>query len=277
MAILKSLYRQSRARWDRTTATQAIATARRHIAGTLAEYESKLAAWKAAPDKRRYAAGGSANRPAFPSLYTRCAHDDAVPDGYQLFAFMGDRGRVSDSPDYGYYSDTWQDATFYPCVLVRRTAKKHVWACVPAYFDSMAEEYIFTDRNPRETATSAELFENDGCKITDADSVDTAMTTAKRLAERSAERARADDEKWQAASAENDKRDEARDELQAARLDASQTIAALREQRALGVAPMVCQMLQARVTQARDDMHDAIKAIEAATDAIADLDMQGAF
>ena len=67
----------------------------------------------------------------------------------------------------------------------------------------------------------------------------------------------------------------ARAELKAARDDAAQVIAALRE--AGSVTPEVCAILRRNLESARHDMRDAIGRIEAATARIADLDMTGEF
>lgn len=292
METVKSIYRQLRARSRHYTASDAIAAARRHIAGPLAAYDAAKKAWEAEPDKRRYAAGGSANRPKYPMLYSRCAHDDAVPDGYQVFGFLKDdsaRSGLTDAPDYGYYADSWQDATYYPCVLIRRTAERHVWACIPAYFDSMAEEYIFTDRNPRDLARSDELFRTDnygsGCKETDgyslARDVKDAARAALRRAENDAETAREHDEKWQAANLASEERDEARDELKMARLSAKSAIRACRELRAAGVDCDAIESAQVIILcqyrKARAIMREALETIAEKTGEIADLDMSGEF
>lgn len=275
---VSSLYKQARARGN--NASTAIGIARRHIAGPLAAYDAAKKAWEAAPDKRRYAAGGSDKRPVFPMLYSRCAHDDAVPDGYMLFGFLKSdsyRDGLSDSPDYGYYADSWQDATYYPCVLIRRTSDRHVWACIPAYFDGMAEEYIFTDRNPRDLANSSELFDMDGNKETDgyslARDVKDAARTALSCAENAAETAREYDEKWQAASTANDDRDTAREELKQARAEAVKVITASRA----CFDGAILAILRDKVRECRDDMRRAIETIAEKTDEIADLDMQGEF
>lgn len=285
---LKKYYRQIRARWHGNTASSAIASARRHIAGPLAEFRAKLAAWEAEPDKRRYAPGGYANRPKYPELYRRKDAADMVPDGYQLFGFLCDdspsRG-MSDSPDYGYYADTYQDATYYPCVLVRRTSEPHTWACVPAYYDAQAECYVFDDRNPRDLARSGELFDQSsyrqGAKLCNGYDLCRDMKDAARsalsLAENAAEKSHEYDERWQEASRADSERDEAREELKQARADARLVVAALRQQRAQGVAPMVCDLLRAKMQECRNDMQRAIETIREKTDAIAALDMQGEF
>lgn len=281
---VSTLYKQIRAHWHGNTAQAAIGIARRHIAGPLAAYHAAKKAWEAEPDKRRFAPGGAANRPKYPQLYSRCAHDDAVPDGYVLFGFLksdSTREGLSDSPDFGYYADSWYDCTYQPCVLIRRTSEPHVWACIPAYFDSCGEEYRFTDRNPRDLARSEELFRTDnygtGCKETDgyslAQDVKDAARAALSLAERDAEEAREYDEKWQEASSANDARDAARDELKAARAEAVRIITASRT----CFDGAILAILRDKVQECRDDMRTALETIAEKTDAIAALDMSEEF
>lgn len=279
MTSVNYLYHQARARG--LTATNAIAAARRFIAGQLSEYHAKLDAWNAESDKRRYAPGGSANRPKFPEMYTHDASDN-VPDGYQLFGFLADdetRRGLCDSPDFGYYADEWQDSIYYPCVLIRRASEPHVWACIPAYYDANAEFYVFTDRNPRDLARSGELFDTQGYREMSVyslcrDARDAAVS-ALRIAESAADDAREYDERWSAASRANDKRDDARKTINSSRAEFHALLAEIRQ--AGQFSPVICETLRARLAQLRRDVSEAADTIRAATETIADAGMTGEF
>jgi len=278
----KRYYRQ--AREHGCAAHVAIFKARRFIAGPLADYRAKLEAWKAEPDKRRYAPGGIANRPKFPELYLRCGPESFVPDGYRLFGFADSESgnSLSDLPDFGYYADTHCDSTYFPCVLVRRTKEKHVFACVAAYWDSMAEEFRIDDNNVRDFARSAELFEESereqGSRKTDryslADDARDAARRALSFAEHDAEESREYSERWQQASAKDADREEARADLAANRARAVGLVAVLR---ATQQTPESRATICTYIREARDGMRRAIEAIRECTDAIHDLDMQGEF
>ena len=125
---------------------------------------------------------------------------------------------------------------------------------------------------------SPEIFagdpEHDGDR---SDAARDAARDADGLAEREAEKAREYSERWSEASAANDERDDARAELNRARADAALVVAALRQQRAQGVAPMVCDLIRAKLAECRADMHRAIETIAEKTDAIADTGMAGEF
>lgn len=278
----KTTYRTARARGY--NAVGAMRVARRHDA-EIAEHQRKLDAWNAEPDKRRYAPGGSANRPKFPDMYTRDPSDH-VPDGYQLFGFLADDGTrrgLCDSPDFGYYADEWQDSIYYPCVLIRRTSAPHTWACIPAYYDANAEYFVFTDRNPRDLARSNELFdqsaygqgnpERSGYALC-RDARDAAIS-ALHMAESAAEDAREYNERWNRASLANGERREARETIRASR-DYFHKL--LDEVRAAGeFSPMVCDTLRARLRALRRDVSEAAATIRAATETIADAGMTGEF
>lgn len=103
MQTLKSLYCQARAHGYR--ATRALEMAREHIAGPLAKYEAAMSAWQAEPDKRRYAPGGSANRPEYPQLFP--AQRESV---HALREATKPRNVES------WYADTFQDAVYCPAV-----------------------------------------------------------------------------------------------------------------------------------------------------------------
>ena len=271
--LLKA-YRQARACGHSPRA--ALAAARRHEAA-LREYRAKLEAWEAEPDKRRYAAGGSANRPKYPQAFRQSDHSDHVRDGYRLVGFISERlRRLNDSPDYGYYADACFDEVYYPCVLARRMPARHEWALIPAYYSGSAGEYFFKDDGiARYSAPSAELFDDNGNIDASGYDVRHATSAADSMAERAAGESREYSERWSEASAQDSARDDARAELKAARTDATQVIAALRE--AGSVTPGVCAILRRNLESARHDMRDAISRIEAATARIADLDMTGEF
>lgn len=271
---IPSVYRQARARHYSPRA--ALAAMRRHEV-TLTEYRAKLEAWEAEPDKRRYAAGGSANRPKYPQAFPSSDHSDHVRDGYRLVGFVGERWRaVSDSPDRGYYADAYCDEVYYPCVLARRMPTRHEWALIPAYYSGSAGEYFFQDDGiARYSASSAELFDDNGGIDGSGDDVRYAATGADSMAERAAEESREYSEKWSEASAQDSARDDARAELKAARAEAGGIVAALRE--AGTVTPAICEILRRNLESARHDMRDAIARIEAATARIAQLDMTGEF
>ena len=284
---LQYCYKQARERGN--NATSAITIARRYISGTLTDYRAKLAAWEAEPDKRRYAPGGFANRPKFPSLYAPRDPEDYAPDGYRVFGFAKGNSSgagLTDEPDFGFYADEHCDITYYPCVLIRRTNERHVWACVAAYWDDAAQDFIVDNTRARDFARSDELFDESeyrqGSPVINwydlcQDARD-ALRRAINLAESDAEDAREHDAKWQEASRHNDERDDARCELKDARQVARDAIAALREQRALSnVAPKVCELLRATIATARADMRRAIARIESETAAIAELGMAGEF
>lgn len=278
----KYTFRQARARG--CNAASAMRVARQHDA-KITEWQTAKTAWEAEPDKRRYAAGGSANRPKFPEMYARDPSDH-VPDGYRLFGFLADEGTrhgLCDSPDFGYYTDEWQDNIYYPCLLIRRTSEPHVWACIPAYYDATAEFYVFTDRNPRDLARSNELFdtsdygqgsrEMSGYSLC-RDARDAAIS-ALRIAESAADDEREYNERWNAASRANDERDDARETIRASR-DYFHKL--LGEVRAAGeFSPMVCDTLRARLRALRRDVSEAAATIRAATETIADADMDGEF
>lgn len=274
----KYTFRQARARG--CNAASAMRIARQHDA-KITEYRAKLDAWNAEPDKRRYAPGGSANRPKFPEMYTRDPSDH-VPDGYQLFGFLADdetRRGLCDSPDFGYYADEWLDAIYYPCVLIRRTSEPHTWACIPAYYDANAEFYVFTDRNPRDLARSNELFDEQGSREMSGyslcrDARDAAVS-ALRIAESAADDAREYDERWSTASRANDKRDDARKTIRSSRAEFHALLAEIRQ--AGQFSPVICETLRARLAQLRRDVSAAAATVRAAAETIEDAEMSGEF
>ncbi len=105
-----------------------------------------------------------------------------------------------------------------------------------------------------------------------------AASAADALAEKDAEKEREYSERWQAARAADDDRNDARQQLKAARADARQAIAAIRAQRALsGIAPAMCKILQDTIVTARDEMRRALETIADKTAEIEKLEMQGEF
>ena len=287
---LQYCYKQARERGHK--ATSAIAIARRYINGTLADYRAKLSAWEAEPDKRRYAPGGLANRPKFPSLYAPRDPEDYAPDGYRVFGFA--KGNNSSAgltvePDFGFYADEHCDITYYPCVLIRRTNERHVWACVAAYWDDAAQDFIMDDTRARDFARSDELFDESeysagAPNIAEYELCQDARDALRRainLAESDAEDAREHDAKWQEASRHNEQREDARRDMKDARLSAR---SALRSMRELIAARVDCDaieetrvILSAKLQRARADMRRAIATIESETQAIAELGMAREF
>ena len=223
---IPSVYRQARARGY--SPRGALTAMRRHDAD-LIEYRAKLDAWQKEPDKRQYAAGGSANRPKYPQAFPTSDHSDHVQDGYRLVGFHRDRGYgLSASPDFGYYADAYQDEVYYPCVLARRMPARHEWALIPAYYSGSAGEYFFQDDGiARYSAPSAELFDDNG-DIENGCGGDLhhAARAADRMAERDAEEAREYSEKWSEASRADADREDARAELKVARANAGGVVAA---------------------------------------------------
>lgn len=290
MNSVKSLYTQIRARG--ITASQAIERARHHLAGPIADYNAKLAAWQAEPDKRRYAPGGYANRPKYPQLYLRRSPGDYAPDGYRVFGFAADEhagAGLSWEPEFGFYADELCGTTYHPCVLIRRTDERHVFACVAAYWDDNAQYFNVDDARVRDFARSDELFSaseygagdpnvsrHDLCQ----DARD-ALHRAIRFAERDAEESREHAAKWQEASRHDNEREDARQELKDARMSARSALRSLRELIAARVSCDAIEetrvILSTKLQRARANMRRAIATIERETAAIAELGMQGEF
>lgn len=237
---IEILYRKARAHG--VPASASLAAARRYIAGPLADYRAKLAAWESEPDKRRYAPGGSANRPKMPEFYR-------YPRGLAL--------REAEKPrwldHYGWFADDMQDITFLP----------RVWLLPHGRF------LAGYDASEWDTIELNRVAYNDE---------DEAWRAADRMAEKDAEKEREYSERWQAARAADDDRNDARDALKTARADARQAIAAIREQRKLGgIAPAMCKILQDTIATARDEMRRALETIADKTAEIENFGMQGEF
>lgn len=239
---IESLYRKARAAHPTMKADHALSAARHYIAGPLSEYRAKLAAWESEPDKRRYAPGGSANRPTFPE-FCRIPPEPALREV--------EKPRWLDHD--GWYTDAEQGNVLRP----------HVWRLthgrmVAGYEDS-AWGTVQLDRVAYDDEREA-------------------WHAADALAERDAECEREHSERWDAASKANDYRADALQELKAARADARQAIAAIREQRKIGgIAPTMCKILQDTIATARDEMRHALETIADKTAEIENLGMQGEF
>lgn len=273
METVKSIYRQLRARSRHYTASDAIAAARRRIAGPLAEYAAKRAAWEAEPDKRRYAPGGYANRPKYPELYLTGTREPSPVDGLRDCDFV-DTIFPRRFDHKGWFADSWQDSV-YRAQVWQLPARNGQVQYIAGYVEPESDYLVLVTLGNGQP----EIFsgDNPGNSWDDCEALDDAARAADHLAEKNAETAREYDEKWQDASQASDERDTARDELKQARADARLAIAALRQQRALGVAPMVCDMLRAKVQECRKEMRESLETIAKKTNAIASLDMQGEF
>lgn len=231
---LKTLYRQARAHG--VPASTAIMFARRFIAGPLADYREKMAAWEAEPDKRRYAPGGIANRPKMPTFYRD-------PSGVGL--------REVDKPGFidhnGWFADDMQENIFIPKVW-RLTHGRMIAGYESSAWDTgRIERKIYTD---------------------DAE----AWRAADHMAERDAEKERDYCERWNAAQRVNDDREQAREALQRARAEAGGLVLVLRElpQTAESRAT-ICRL----VRECRQRMAAALTAINEATDTLAEYAAEG--
>lgn len=272
METVKSIYRQLRARSQHYTASDAIAAARRRIAGPLAEYAAKRAAWEAEPDKRRFAPGGAANRPKYPKLYSDSTREPSPVDGLRNCGFV-DAIFPRRFDHKGWFADSWQDSV-YRAQVWQLPARKGQVRYVAGYIEPESDYLLLVKLDNGQP----EIFsgDNPGNSWGESDALDDAARAADNLAERDAETAREYDEKWQEASSANDERETAREELKTARVEARACIAALRELNAQPAAltrTVLCKQLQ----QWRDDMRAALETIAEKTGAIADLDMQGEF
>lgn len=266
----KSLYQQLRARSPHYTARDAIAAARRHIAGPLATYEAAMAAWRAQPDKRHYAAGGHANRPKFPQLYAARAEPCEV-DGLRDCGFV-DELFPRTVNHRGWFADDMQDE-IYRGQVWQLPARNGQCQYVAGYVE--AGGYTVLARNDD---GSIELFagDNPGNHWDKPEALKEAARAANNLAERNAEKERDHSERWTEANQASDAREEARTELSQARKEARAVVAALREihgQPAALTRDVLCKQL----TQWRDAMRDALEVIETKTAEIANLEMDGEF
>lgn len=234
---IETLYRKARAARPTMKAEHALAAARRYVSGPLAEYRAKMAAWEAEPDKRRYAPGGSANRPRFPEFY-RAPPELALREVEKPHHIKHD----------GWFTDDTQDNTFRPRVW-RLTHGRMV-----AGYDASAWDTVRLDR----------------VVYTDEDD---AWRAADAMAEQDAETERDYSERWDAAREVQAAREEKREDLREAHSEARGLVAVLRDlpQTAAGRAT-VCEMIRecrARMAAALQGMAaDAEKLAEFAADGV---------
>lgn len=188
---IETLYRKARAHG--MPASSALAAARRYIAGPLADYHAKLAAWESEPDKRRYAPGGSANRPKMPKFYRE-------PRGLAL--------REAEKPRWldhdGWYTDDQCDNVFRPRVWLLPHGRFLAGYDASEWDTMQLNRAVYDDERE-------------------------AWRAADRMAERDAETERDYSERWQAARDVQDARDEKRKAMQAAHGEARELIAVLRD------------------------------------------------
>lgn len=219
-------------------ATAAIDAARRFIAGRLAEFHVKLAAWEAEPDKRRYAPGGIANRPKMPIM--------VLDRGNNLPFRLRELDVASWLRHDGWYTDDQQDNMFSP----------RVWRLPHGRF---LAGYVATNWD------SATL---DGVHESESD----AWAAADELARVDAEREREYHEKWRAARAVEDAREDKRSALREARIAAIDLVNVLRDLPAHAPGrTTVCRMLNAQ----RERMAEALRGIASDTDVLADFAADG--
>ena len=239
------LYRRARAAGN--TASASLAAARRFMDGPLADYRAKLAAWEAEPDKRRYAPGGSANRPKCPTFYAT-----RNPDYPGL--------REAGKPDWldhdGWFTDEFCDNTLRPRVWMLPHARFLAGYDASGWDTVRVERVVYDD-------------ENDAWRAADA------------MAQQDAEEERAYSERWHAANLADNDRNEAREALRDARKDARDAIKAARELSAAGVACEAIEQTRAiladKVAAARRDMRRALTDIASAAERIEAADMTGEF
>lgn len=234
---MKIPYLYDLARAHGRKAQHAIADARRYIAGPYADYRAKLAAWEAEPDKRRYAPGGSANRPKMPVFYAplpSCPLREAPKPRF-----------VAD----GYYTDDSCDNTLRP----------RVWLLPHGRF--MAG-YDASDWDTLRIARR--VFDNSHDAWVCADS----------MAECDAREEREYQERLSAASVANDERQQARETIRLARAEFHTLLSEVKGER---FPPAVCATLRNRLAELRREVSEAAATIRKAGEAIEDADMAGDF
>jgi hypothetical protein len=260
MTTSKQLYRY--ARQHGLKAHAALHAAREYIAGPLAKYQADLAAWNAQPDKRRYAPGGAANRPQYPTFYksrdtsahgpraTECGGYANIPTcvlaGLRSLGFVDElQPRLVDHK--GWFADAYQDEIY----------RAEVWQ-LPARNGTL--QYI---AGYSEKDAGYSVLDCTRGQITIFDSLRDAIRAGDHCAEHFAEEAREYSERWQEASAANDERDNARTECKAER------------------AEYIALMRAGETDMADDRVYPrwlaSLRAIIAASEKIAELDMQGEF
>lgn len=253
---IKDDYRRVRA-VQSGTAMQALERVRYHHNVTLPAYREALAKWDSEPDKRRYAPGGSANRPKCPALpYRDDPYTTRSEDGRYIYMHtraldhLREPGSDDMPRDYGtaWYCDAHESETITGKVAALPRGR------FLAYVVWSDSDGITVDASPY-------------CSASDA------AYAADSMARRIAEDEREHSERWNAASEHDDKRTEARGELRDAFHDGAKAIAALRA----SDNPSVQSLARSCLADARERMREAIRTINAATDAIEDLDMTGEF
>ena len=161
---------------------------------------------------------------------------------------------VLDLRNTGWYRDSFREQTY----------RGQVWR-LPAR--NGAEQFL------------AGYVDNDGqCAIIEPEAFDDEREAARRadhLAERDAQEEREYSERWQEANSASDDLEVARESLALARAKARGMIKAIRAQGT--IVPELCAILIERMKEARDEMREAIEAINAARDRIAELGMEGEF
>lgn len=217
---IKTLYRQARARG--LAAHAALAAARRHITGPLADYEKAMTLWKAEPDKRRYAPGGSANRPKFPTF---CRAPEPSPvSGLRACGFV-DELFPSMADHRGWFTDTNEDSVYRGQVW-KLPARAGKCVYIAGYVECDSGHVVLETYDDG----SIELFtgDNPGYGQGTSDALRDAARAANGLAKRNAEREREYSEKWQEASSLSGANDYAHGEMRAIRSKVSQRIKVLR-------------------------------------------------
>lgn len=278
---IRPLY--NRARLSGMTSARALAAARAYIAGPLAEYNAKMAAFKAEPDKRHYAPGGRANRPKMPKFcadaYAPASGPHYTGDGRMVcdgrtLSGLRDCGAVDELfprlfDHKGWYADYFQDETWRGRVwqLPARNGECLYLAgyARPNADDAVVGLHVFRENNP-------------GGRWGAYTNARDAAIRADEMAERDAEESREYSERWSEARHADDERESARHDLRAARLDARLTIAAWRNQKeTCPLVDSICAMLRGRLDDARREMREALEKIQLSSGRIAELGMREEF
>lgn len=222
---LTRIYREIRSRSRHYNATDAIRSARRHIAGPLAEYQAKLAAWQAEPDKRRYAPGGSANRPKYPVLYSPRPLIDM---------------REVEKPRHveSWYADGQYDAVFEPRVWRLSNGK-------------LATGYV---------CDSWDFAWIDQSTTWDADDERGAWNEAERTARRDAENSRDEDQRQRAELEREDARG-AMAILRQRYAQAASEYRALRSHTDAGLFPVACSTIRNNLERIAEDFREALRVV----------------
>lgn len=231
---IETLYR--RARKHGLSASAAIAASRRHIAGPLADYRAKLAAWEAEPDKRRYAPGGIANRPKFPAFY---------PEPREIALRQAEKPRYIEHD--GWFTDEYFSNTLRPRVWLLPHGR------FLAGYDASEWDVLHVER-----AVYSDERE--------------AWRAADSMAENAAEVEREYNEKWNAAREVYDKREEEREKLRAAHSEARKLVCVLRDlPHTADSRATICAM----VRECRARMRRALRAIAKDAETLAAFEREG--